>query len=75
MICNCCTDGLHSLRLDRRAMLAGLATVSLSGVAAAPKPVFAADPVAAQSRNRMLIKGAMCSASTTRLEIWMVPTS
>ena len=57
MICNCCTDGLHGLRLDRRAMLAGLATVSLSGVAAAPKPAFAADPVAAQSRNRMLIKG------------------
>jgi hypothetical protein len=69
MICTCCTNGLHGMRLNRRAMLAGLATVSLSGVAAVPKLAFAADPVPAQSRNRILIKGGMCSPSTRRLEI------
>jgi 5-methylthioadenosine/S-adenosylhomocysteine deaminase len=57
MICTCCTNGLHGMRLNRRAMLAGLATVSMSGAAAVPKPAFAADPVPAQSRNRILIKG------------------
>jgi 5-methylthioadenosine/S-adenosylhomocysteine deaminase len=57
MICTCCTNGVHGLRLNRRAMLAGLAAVPLSGVAAVPKPAFGADAVPAQGRNRMLIKG------------------
>jgi 5-methylthioadenosine/S-adenosylhomocysteine deaminase len=57
MICTCCANGQHGLRLNRRAMLAGLAAVPLSGVAAAPLPAFAADAVPAQSRSRMLIKG------------------
>jgi cytosine/adenosine deaminase-related metal-dependent hydrolase len=56
MICTCCANGLHGMRLNRRAMLAGLATVPLAG-AAVPKLAFAADPVPAPSRGRILIKG------------------
>jgi hypothetical protein len=51
MICTCCTNGFHGMRLNRRAMLAGLSTVSLSGFVATPKAAFAADPVVAPSRN------------------------
>jgi cytosine/adenosine deaminase-related metal-dependent hydrolase len=57
MICTCCANGLHGISFNRRAMLAGLATVSLSGTATVPKPAFAADTVPVQSRNRILIKG------------------
>jgi cytosine/adenosine deaminase-related metal-dependent hydrolase len=56
MICDCCTNGRHGLRFNRRTVLAGLASVSLFGVTI-PKLAFAADPVPAQSRNRILIKG------------------
>jgi cytosine/adenosine deaminase-related metal-dependent hydrolase len=56
MNCTCCVNGLHGMRLNRRAILAGIAAVPLSGVAV-PKLAFAADPVPAQSRSRILIKG------------------
>jgi 5-methylthioadenosine/S-adenosylhomocysteine deaminase len=57
MICTCCADGLHGMRINRRAMLAGLSAVSLSGFVTAPKAGFAADPVPGQNRSRILVKG------------------
>ena len=57
MICTCCTNGLHGMRLNRRAMLAGLSAVSLSGFVTTPKAAFAADSVPGQNRGRILVKG------------------
>jgi 5-methylthioadenosine/S-adenosylhomocysteine deaminase len=57
MICTCCANGLHGMRLNRRAVLAGLSAAGLSGFVSTPKFAFAADSLPGQTRSRILIKG------------------